>query len=259
MSELIPLTHHDGIQAVMGRDLYNFLEVKEQYADWMKRMVGYGFTEGTDYVSQKPEAGANRGFIPGGNRVDHIVTLDMAKEISMIQRTEKGKRARQYFLECERKAKQTAPALPQTYAEALRELATTVEAKEALEAQAAIDAPKALFADAVSTSHTTILVGDLAKILKGNGINIGANRLFKWMRTNGFLIARKGTDWNMPTQKAMELGLFKVKETAVTHSDGHVSVNKTPKVTGKGQQYFVQRFLDGTFSVDGTQTLQVVG
>ena len=129
----------------------------------------------------------------------------------------------------------------------------------ALEAQAAIDAPKALFADAVSTSHTTILVGDLAKILKGNGINIGANRLFKWMRANGFLIARKGTDWNAPTQKSMELGLFKLKETAVTHSDGHVSVNKTPKVTGKGQQYFTSRFLDGTFSIDGTQTLQVVG
>lgn len=129
----------------------------------------------------------------------------------------------------------------------------------ALQAQAAIDAPKALFADAVSTSHTTILVGDLAKILKGNGVNIGANRLFKWLRTNGFLIARKGTDWNMPTQRSMELGLFKVKETAVTHSDGHVSVSKTPKVTGKGQQYFTSRFLDGTFSIDGTQTLQVVG
>lgn len=129
----------------------------------------------------------------------------------------------------------------------------------ALQAQAAIDAPKALFADAVSTSHTTILVGDLAKILKGNGISIGANRLFKWMRANGFLIARKGADWNAPTQKAMELGLFKLKETAVTHSDGHVSVNKTPKVTGKGQQYFTSRFLDGTFSIDGTQTLQVVG
>ena len=110
----------------------------------------------------------------------------------------------------------------------------------------------------MSTSHTTILVGDLAKILKGNGVNIGANRLFKWLRTNGFLIARKGTDWNMPTQKAMELGLFKVKETAVTHSDGHVSVNKTPKVTGKGQRYFVQRFLDGTFTSEGA-ALKVVG
>ena len=133
-------------------------------------------------------------------------------------------------------------------------LATELKQEQArraeLEQQAAVDKPKALFADAVATSHTTILVADLAKILKGNGINIGANRLFKWLRNNGFLIARQGTDWNMPTQKSMELGLFRVKETAVTHSDGHVSVNKTPKVTGKGQQYFVQRFLDGTFNPD---------
>ena len=258
MNELIPIQNHDGAQAVMGRDLHAFLEVKEPYTDWLPRMVAYGFVAGQDFV-QKNLIGQDR---LGRRRetTNHIVKLDMAKEISMIQRTERGKQARQYFLECERKAQQkSTPALPQTYAEALRELASTVEAKEALEAQAAIDAPKALFADAVSTSHTTILVGDLAKILKGNGINIGANRLFKWMRTNGFLIARKGTDWNMPTQRSMELGLFKVKETAVTHSDGHVSVSKTPKVTGKGQQYFTSRFLDGTFSIDGTQTLQVVG
>ena len=90
-------------------------------------------------------------------------------------------------------------------------------------------------------------MGDLAKILKGNGVDVGANRLFAWLRTNSFLINRKGTDWNMPTQRSMELGLFRVKETAVTHSDGHVSVNKTPKVTGKGQQYFVERFMDGRF------------
>lgn len=117
-----------------------------------------------------------------------------------------------------------------------------------LESQAAEDAPKVLFANAVSTSNTDILVGDLAKILKGNGVNIGANRLFIWLRANGYLISRKGTDWNMPTQRSMELGLFRVKETAVTHSDGHVSVNKTPKVTGKGQQYFVDRFLSGRFA-----------
>lgn len=131
-------------------------------------------------------------------------------------------------------------------------LATDLKAERArraeLEAQQRADAPKVLFADAVATSKSEILVGDLAKILKGNGIDIGANRLFAWMRANGFLINRKGTDWNMPTQRAMELGLFRVKETAITHSDGHVTVNKTPKVTGKGQQYFIERFLDGRFN-----------
>lgn len=128
-------------------------------------------------------------------------------------------------------------------------LATSLKEERAaraeLEAQRTADAPKVLFADAVSTSQSTILVGDLAKILRGNGVDIGATRLFAVLRETGYLINRKGTDWNSPTQKAMDLGLFRIKETAVTHSDGHVTVNKTPKVTGKGQTYFVERFLSG--------------
>lgn len=103
--------------------------------------------------------------------------------------------------------------------------------------------PKALFADSVATSHTTILIGDLAKILRGNGIQIGATRLFSWLREHGYLISRKGSDWNMPTQKSMNLGLFKIKETTINHSNGATSINKTPKVTGKGQQYFINKFL----------------
>ena len=113
---------------------------------------------------------------------------------------------------------------------------------EALEQKVKADAPKVLFADAVATSKSTILVGELAKILKGNGVEIGANRLFAQLREDGYLIRRQGSDWNMPTQRSMELGLFEIKETAITHSDGHVSVNKTPKVTGRGQQYFIDRY-----------------
>lgn len=124
-------------------------------------------------------------------------------------------------------------------------------ARANLEAQAVADRPKVLFADAVSTSSSEILVGDLAKILRGNGIPVGANRLFTWLRNNGFLIRRDGSDWNMPTQKSMELELFRVKETAVVHSDGHTSLSKTPKVTGKGQQYFIDGFLSGRFSIEG--------
>lgn len=104
------------------------------------------------------------------------------------------------------------------------------------------DAPKVLFADSVAASHTSILVFDLAKLLRQNGVNIGGNRLFDWMRQNGYLVKRRGADWNMPTQRSMEMGLFEVKETSVTHSDGHVTVTKTPKVTGKGQVYFVNKF-----------------
>lgn len=104
--------------------------------------------------------------------------------------------------------------------------------------------PKVLFADAVSTSHTSILIGDLAKLIKQNGIDIGGRRLFEWLRANGYLIKRKGTDYNMPTQKSMDLGLFEVKETTINHSDGHITTNRTPKVTGKGQQYFINKFLN---------------
>ena len=103
--------------------------------------------------------------------------------------------------------------------------------------------PKEIFADAVSVSKTDILIGDLAKLIKQNGHDIGQKRLFAWLREKGYLIKRKGLDWNMPTQKAMEMKLFRVKETVVTHSDGHTTVSKTTKVTGKGQVYFVNKFL----------------
>ena len=104
--------------------------------------------------------------------------------------------------------------------------------------------PKEVFADAVKTSHTSILVGDLAKILKQNGIETGPKRLFEWLRNNGYLIKRNGTDRNMPTQKAMEMGLFEVKESIVNNPDGSVRITKTTKVTGKGQLYFINKFLD---------------
>lgn len=103
--------------------------------------------------------------------------------------------------------------------------------------------PKALFADSVATSKSTVLIGELAKILRGNGVDIGATRLFRWMREHGYLINRKGSDWNMSTQRSMNLGLFKIKETTINHSNGTTSISKTPKVTGKGQQYFINKFL----------------
>lgn len=112
-----------------------------------------------------------------------------------------------------------------------------------LEAQAQADAPKVVFADAVASAKTDILIGDLAKILRGNGVATGQRRLFEWMRVNGYLIRQKGSSWNMPTQKAMDMGLFRVKESIVTHADGHTTVNRTTKVTGRGQTYFVNKFL----------------
>lgn len=128
-------------------------------------------------------------------------------------------------------------------------LATELKAERAkraeIEAQQQADRPKVLFADAVAASQTSILIGDLAKILRQNGVDMGQKRLFEALRNDGYLISRKGSDWNSPTQRAMEMGIFEVKETAITHSDGHVTISKTTKVTGKGQAYFIARFLDG--------------
>ncbi len=132
---------------------------------------------------------------------------------------------------------------PDAWIKVLTALKDERAAKERLQLEAAKNEPKVIFADAVSVSDGTILIGELAKILKGNGIEIGQNRLFEKLRQDGYLIKRQGTDYNAPTQRAMELGLFRVKETAITHSDGHVTISKTTKVTGKGQQYFINLFL----------------
>jgi len=118
------------------------------------------------------------------------------------------------------------------------------ERRQLLEGKIEEQKPKVIFADAVSASHTTILVGELAKLLRQNGVQMGQNRLFDWLRFNGFLIKRRGTDYNMPTQYSMELGLFEVKETSITKPDGHIMVSKTPKVTGKGQQYFINKLME---------------
>ena len=123
------------------------------------------------------------------------------------------------------------------------QLKSEKEQRKALEVQIEKDKPSVLFAKAVSVADTSILIGELAKILKQNGIETGQNRLFQFLRNEGYLIKRKGNDYNMPTQKAMELGLFEIKETVISHSDGHTTINKTPKVTGKGQQYFINLFL----------------
>lgn len=132
---------------------------------------------------------------------------------------------------------------PDLLIEVATQLKQERQQRKALENKVEKDAPKVLFADAVAASHAPMLIGELAKIIKQNGVDTGEKRLFQWMRDNGYLIKRYGTDYNAPTQRSMEMGLFEVKETAITHSDGHVTINRTTKVTGKGQQYFINKFL----------------
>ncbi|EZX44659.1 TPA: phage antirepressor KilAC domain-containing protein [Staphylococcus aureus] len=224
----------NGEIAISGRELHQALEVKTAYKDWFPRMLKYGFEENTDYTAIAQKRATAQGNMT--HYIDHALTLDAAKEIAMIQRSEPGKRARQYFIQVE-KAWNSPEMIMQR---ALKIANNTINQ---LETKIERDKPKIVFADAVATTKTSILVGELAKIIKQNGVNIGQRRLFEWLRQNGFLIKRKGVDYNMPTQYSMERELFEIKETSITHSDGHTSISKTPKVTGKGQQYFVNKFL----------------
>ncbi|HFR3254646.1 TPA: phage antirepressor KilAC domain-containing protein [Streptococcus suis] len=231
MNELINVNVNDNQEPVVsGRQLHEALGVNSRYTTWFERMTEYGFVEGQDFL---PNLGKSTG---GRQAVDHIIKLDMAKEIAMIQRSDRGKQVRQYFIQIEKDYNSPEKIMA-------RALLLADKKVHQLEAQIEADKPKVLFADAVSASHSSILVGDLAKLISQNGFKIGANRLFAWLRENGYLIKRKGSDWNMPTQKSMELGLFEIKETTITHADGHISISKTVKVTGKGQQYFINKFL----------------
>ena len=236
MNELIEVTLNDNHEPVIsGRQLHDALGVNSNYTTWFDRMTDYGFTENQDYVLLSNFG--NQTGRGGHNRVDHIIKLDMAKEIAMIQRTERGKQVRQYFIQVEKDFNSPEKIMA-------RALLMADQKVHKLEAKIEADRPKVLFAEAVSASHTSILVGELAKLLKQNGVDMGANRLFNWLRAHGYLIKRNGRDWNMPTQKSVEMGLIRVKETSITHADGHITVSKTPLVTGKGQQYFINKFLD---------------
>ena len=241
MKEIIKI---DSDNKVSGRELHEFLEVGRDFTTWMKQMIGYGFSEHTDYETCSPNLGSE---IHGGhNKVDYVMTIDMAKEICMIQRTERGKQARQYFLECEKRLKEVSiPHDSYMITDPIKRALAWAEEEKVRQEQAKLieeSKPKALFADAVASSSTSILIRDLAKVLHQNGIKIGQNRMFDWLRDHGYLIKR-GSDKNMPTQRAMELKLFHIKEGTYIDSNGNNITTKTPKVTGKGQIYFVNKFL----------------
>lgn len=232
MNELIRVTYENDRPVVSARDLHEFLEVGTRFSDWFPRMCEYGFSEGQDFYSILSESTGGR------PAQDAALSIDMAKELCMLQRSEKGRIARQYFLRLEKAWNSPEKVMARALQLADRRL-------RALEEQVEADRPKVLFADSVAASGSSILVGEMAKLLKQNGVETGQNRFFAYLRQNGYLIRRQGTDYNMPTQRAMEMGLFEIKETAINHADGHTSISKTPKITGKGQQHFVSLFLGG--------------
>lgn len=240
MEELLKVNYDTEKPTVSARDLHEALGVASRFSRWFDSNKEL-FTEGEDYNKCTSSTVVNNGA--KRELEDYSLSVLMAKHICLMSRTEKGKKCRDYLINLE-KAWNTPE---QVFARALKMADKTIESLKKDNAVLISDnermRPKEIFTDAVSASHTSILVGDLAKLLQQNGVNTGAKRLFEWLRNNGYLIKRKGTDWNMPTQKSMEKGLFEVKESTVSNPDGSIRVNKTPKVTGAGQQYFVNLLL----------------
>lgn len=233
MNELIKVTTNENDeQLVSARDLHKALELKIRFSLWWDKNND-GLIEGQDFTSVSMDTVVNNGAIR--RLQDYALTLDTAKHIAMQSKTEKGHEIRSYFIKVE-KAWNNPEMVVQ------RALQIQTRKVDALRLENEQMKPKALFADAVATSHTSILIGDLAKLIRQNGVDIGQNRLFAWLREHGYLIG-SGDRRNMPTQRAMDLGLFDIKERTFQNPDGSVRITKTTKVTGKGQQYFINKFL----------------
>ncbi len=235
----------EGKVEIRGRQLHMKLNIGTEYAKWMTRMVEYGFIEGVDYKVVIVKNDENRS-LGGRPSTDHILTLNMAKEIAMLQRTPEGQEIRRYLIKVEEDWNSPEKVMARAVLMAnnkVKELTTLTEIQQAtIEAQK----PKVLFADAVSGSQTSILVGQLAKLVKQRGVEIGRNRLFQWLRRNGYI--EKHT--NEPTQKSMNLKVMEVKERTVNNPDGSIRITRTPMITGEGQIYFVNKLVGGIAEVD---------
>ncbi len=239
MNDLIKITNEE--QTVSARELHEKLGIMKRFSYWFETNA-QGFIEGEDYIGVYLEVQGNQ---YGGTQTvkDYECSMDMAKHICLMSRTEKGKEVRQYLIDLE-KAWNTPE---QVMARALRIANQTIDSLHervgALQQDNERMKPKEIFADAVATSKTSILIGDLAKLICQNGVQIGQKRLFDWLRANGYLLSN-GSSRNMPAQRYIEQKLFEVKESSIQNPDGSVRITRTTKVTGKGQVYFVNKFLN---------------
>ena len=230
MNELFKVNYDNDRITLSARDLHDFLEATERFNSWFERMKQYGFVDGVDYLGCKVFNTLARQELQ-----DYQITIEMAKEIAMLQRNDKGKQARQYFIELEKKWNSPEWVMNRALEYSKKQVESLLLENKELK-------PKALFADAVSASKNSVLVGELAKMIKANGVDIGQKRLFSWLRDNHYLMA-KGESYNQPTQKSMDLGLMEIKKSTVNNADGSIRTVTTTKITGKGQIYFVNKFL----------------
>ena len=230
MTELIKVQEKDGEQLVSGRELHKFLESSERFSKWWERMVGYGFIENKDYTLYQKVHPQNKQEI-----IDYLMKISMAKEISMLQRNEKGKEARMYFIKCEEAWNCDEAIVSRALSIQNKRILEYKEKIDVLERKIDSDAQRVSFAETIEKSSDCLLVREFSKVIANEGINLGEKKLYKWLREKGFIL-KNSTE---PTQRAVTMGLFKVAERVVKAVTKDI-VTKTTRITGKGQIYFLE-------------------
>lgn len=242
MNELIKITEQDGRRAVNARELHQKLGNKRKFADWIKqRIEQYGFVENQDFEVFHNFVKNSQGGRP---TEEYALSMDMAKELCMVENNEQGRNIRRYFIECERQFKQLALASYQIE-DPIKRAERWIEEqrqRKQLEAKISEDKPKVDFANAIIGSKSNCLIGELAKVITQNGYHVGQNRLFEWMRKHGYL-GKSGEYRNIPNQKWIEQGLFALKKGLRSGDGGAIYNTITTTVTPKGQQYFIAKFI----------------
>lgn len=235
MNELIKIETNENLEPIIsGRELHEKLGINSHYKDWIRRMLDYGFTENVDYIAIAQKRATAQGNETTYN--DHIIKLDMAKEICMLQRNEKGKQFRKYFIQVEKDFNSPEKIMARALNIADRTLATLNVKVKQLENKIEEDRPRVSFAETIEKSSDSILIREFSKILANEGIHIGQNKLYSLLREWGYII-KNSTE---PTQKAVQQGLFKINERVIKSIKGDI-LSRTTMLTGKGQLFLLDK------------------
>lgn len=235
-NQLVPVYETDkGNKVVDARELHEFLGSKQEFANWIKnRIEKYGFVMDEDFLITLSKTSNG-----GRPTTEYVLAFDTAKELAMVENNAKGRKARKYFIEIEKRFKNQQHALPQNYVEALKALISSEEEKQSLQLKIETDKPLVQFAETCMTSTKSILVREVAKLASKQGVLIGERRMFQKLRDWELFLKNR----NEPTQRGMEMGLFEIKKGVYAHPDGARDF-ATPKVTVKGQMYIINRLLN---------------